>query len=137
MKNILTILSIIIIFASCSDRVGGWHPAPELQTAHELMQERPDIALKVLIGFDFDDSMSRSITNEYQILVAEALYKNYCQQTNDKAVNAATAYYDSILEKHPKDKDLAFETARAHYYEAIGWTEAGTTQKEMNMCGKN
>ena len=73
MKNLLAILTILVAFASCADRAGGWHPAPELRTAHELMQERPDSALKVLVGFDIDDSTSRSVVNEYQILVAEAL----------------------------------------------------------------
>ncbi|MCQ2316534.1 MAG: hypothetical protein MJZ85_07615 [Bacteroidales bacterium] len=123
MKNLLAILSILIVFASCSDRAGGWRPAPELRTAHELMQERPDSALKVLVGFDIDDSTSRSVVNEYQILVAEALYKNYCQQTNAHAVIDAAAYYDSVFEKYPENSGLAFETARAHYYKAVGETE--------------
>ena len=123
MKNLLAILSILVVFASCSDKAGGWHSAPELRTAHELMQERPDSALKVLIGFDFDDSTSRSVVNEYQILVAEALYKNYCQQTNAHAVIDAAAYYDSVFEKYPENSGLAFETARAHYYKAVGETE--------------
>ena len=123
MKNLLAILSILVVFASCSDRAGGWHLAPELQTAHELMQERPDSALKILIGFDIDDSTSRSVVNEYQILVAEALYKNDYQQTNAQAVIDATAYYDSVFEKYPENSGLAFETARAHYYKAVGETE--------------
>ena len=122
-KKLLAILSAIIVFASCSDKAGGWHSAPELQTAHELMQERPDSALKVLIGFDIADSTSRSVVNEYQILVAEALYKNYCQQTNAHAVIDAAAYYDSVFEKYPENSGLAFETARAHYYRAVGETE--------------
>ncbi|MCQ2316389.1 MAG: hypothetical protein MJZ85_06875 [Bacteroidales bacterium] len=123
MKNLLAILSILVVFASCSDKAGGWRPAPELQAAHELMQERPDSALKVLVGFDIDDSTSRSVVNEYQILVAEALYKNYCQQTNAHAVIDAAAYYDSVFEKYPENSGLAFETARAHYYKAVGETE--------------
>lgn len=123
MKNLLAILTILVAFASCSDRAGGWRPAPELRTAHELMQERPDSALKVLIGFDIGDSTSRSVVNEYQILVAEALYKNDCAQTNAPAVIDATAYYDSVFEKYPENSDLAFETARAHYYKAVGATE--------------
>ena len=123
MKNILAILSILVAFASCSDRAGGWRPAPELQTAHGLMPELPDSALKVLVGFDIDDSTSRSVVNEYQILVAEALYKNDCQQTNAAAVIGATAYYDSVFEIYPKNQELAFETARAHYYKAVGETE--------------
>ncbi len=122
-KNLLVILSILVVFASCSDRAGGWCPAPELQTAHELMQERPDSALKVLVGFDIDDSTSRSVVNEYQILVAEALYKNDCAQTNAHAVIDAAAYYDSVFEKYPENSGLAFETARAHYYKAVGETE--------------
>ena len=42
MKNLLAILTILVAFASCSDRAGGWHSAPELRTAHELMLEQPD-----------------------------------------------------------------------------------------------
>ncbi|MDO5343273.1 MAG: hypothetical protein Q4F69_12625 [Bacteroidia bacterium] len=123
MKNLLAILTILVAFASCSDRAGGWRPAPELRTAHELMPEQPDSALKVLIGFDIDDSTSRSVVNEYQILVVEALYKNDYQQTNAAAVIDAAAYYDSVFEKYPENSDLAFETARAHYYKAVGETE--------------
>ncbi len=123
MKNVLAILSAIVVFASCSDKAGGGHSAPELQAAHELMQERPDSALKVRVGFDIVDSPSRSVVNEYQILVAEALYKNDYQQTNASAVIAATAYYDSVFEKYPENSGLAFETARAHYYKAVGETE--------------
>ena len=128
MKNLLAILTILVAFASCSDRAGGWHSAPELRTAHELMQELPDSALKVLIGFDLDDvcagdADSAAVSSEYHILVAEALYKNDCQQTNAAAVIAATAYYDSVFEKYPENSGLAFETARAHYYKAVGETE--------------
>lgn len=57
------------------------------------------------------------------IIVADSLYKNYLPQSNDSAVTAATAYFDSLSAIYPKDADLAYKTARAHYYKAIGEQE--------------
>lgn len=57
------------------------------------------------------------------IIVADSLYKNYLPQNNDSAVMAATAFFDSLSALYPKDADLAYKTARAHYYKAIGERE--------------
>ena len=129
MKNLLAILSAIIVFASCSDKAGGWHSAPELRTAHGLMQERPDSALKVLIGFGIDNSMSRSITNEYQILVAEALYKNDCAQTNRQKVIDAVRFFDSLTMKHPDNDDITMLSARSHYINGVGLYENDSVEE--------
>jgi len=123
MKNLFAILTIIVAFLSCSDKIVEWRFATELQNVRDLMQEQPDSALKVLISFDLNEKADIAEMHEYQILVAEALYKNDYQQTNDAAVIAAAAYYDSIFEIYPENKNLAFETARAHYYKAVGETE--------------
>lgn len=57
------------------------------------------------------------------IIVADSLYKNYLPQSNDSAVREATAYFDSLSVSYPKDAELAYKTARAHYYKAIGEQE--------------
>jgi len=69
-------------------------------------------------------SLNSDILKQYEaIIVADSLYKNYLPQSNDSAVTAATAYFDSISALYPKDADLAYKTARAHYYKAIGEQE--------------
>ncbi len=129
MKNLLAILSILVVFASCSDKAGGWHSAPELQAAHELMQERPDSALKVLVGFDIGDSTSRSVVNEYQILVAEALYKNDYQQTNRQKVIDAVRFFDSLTMKHSNNDDITMLSARSHYINGVGLYENDSVEE--------
>lgn len=62
-------------------------------------------------------------TQYESIIVADSLYKNYLPQSNDSAVRVATAYFDSLSVLYPKDAELAYKTAMAHYYKAIGEQE--------------
>lgn len=75
-------------------------------------------AVKAQLSLDSND------LKQYEaVIVADSLYKNYLPQSNDSAVIAAAAYFDSLSSIYPKDADLAYKTARAHYYKAIGEQE--------------
>ena len=86
----------------------------------------PDAALDILIDVSntVDESkLSKPDYYEYQILIAEALYKNDLIQTNDSAVFEAVRYYDSLAQIYPKNVEVILQKSRAHYYKAVGESE--------------
>lgn len=107
-----------------------------LQTITDTMTCCPDVALNILINVSdtIDDShLSKPDYYEYQILIAEALFKNDFLQTNDFAVYEAVNYYDSLAEKYPKNVDALFQKSRAHYYKAVGESEKDNIK---NACAE-
>lgn len=107
-----------------------------LQTISDTMVCRPDISLDILI--DASDTVDESKLSkpdyyEYQILIAEALFKNKLMQTNDSAVFEAVRYYDSLAEKYPKNTEVLFQKSRSHYYKAVGENENNDVK---NACAE-
>ncbi|MCQ2315054.1 MAG: hypothetical protein MJZ56_07820 [Bacteroidales bacterium] len=97
-----------------------------LKTITDTMTANPDAALDMIVSLSdtLDEThLSKTEYYEYQILVAEALYKNDFRQTNDSAVTAAAVFYDSLALKYPKNIDVIFYKARAHYYKGVGEQE--------------
>ncbi len=100
-----------------------------LQKVDDTMTCCPSDALDMLIAVsdEIDDSqISKTDYYEYQILVAEALYKNYYMQSNVAAVLEAVNYYDSLAKCYPHNTDVLFQKSRAYYYKAVGETENGS-----------
>ena len=92
----------------------------------------PDVALNLLIGVSDtvdEQGLSKPDYCEYQILIAEALYKNECSQSNSFAVAEAVNYYDSLAQIYPKNVDVLFQKSRAHYYNAVGESEKNDIKK--------
>lgn len=86
----------------------------------------PDVALNILIGVSDtvdDKGLSKPDYYEYQILIAEALYKNDFSQTNDSAIVESVRFYDSLANIYHKNVDVLFQKSRAHYYKAVGESE--------------
>lgn len=103
-----------------------------LETITDTMTCCPEVALDILIGVSdtVDESkLSKPDYYEYQILIAEALYKNDLLQTNDSAVFEAVRYYDSIAQIYPKNMEILFQKSRAHYYNAVGENENNDIKK--------
>lgn len=97
-----------------------------LNTITDTMICCPEAALNILISVSDtvdEQGLSKPDYYEYQILIAEALYKNDFSQTNDSAVIEAVKFYDSLANIYPKNVDVLFPKARAHYYQAVGETE--------------
>ena len=128
-------------------RVEG--PSPELCAVDSLMWRQPDSALMRLLPY-FNDSCCGdakfcvSTTTEYNrhyahLLLAELLYKNYCEQTNRTELLQAVTYFDSLVRQVSppfkgargiKNKNSTFSThafldARAHYINGVGYYEQG------------
>lgn len=105
-----------------------------LKTITDTMACCPDAALDILICVSdtVDESkLSKLDYYEYQILIAEALYKNDLMQTNDSSVFEAVRYYDGLAQIYPKNVDVLFQKSRAHYYKAVG---EGEKDDIKNAC---
>lgn len=86
----------------------------------------PEAALNILISVSDtvdEQGLSKPDYYEYQILIAEALYKNDFSQTNDSAIVESVRFYDSLANIYPKNVDVLFQKSRAHYYKAVGESE--------------
>ena len=94
-----------------------------------LMQCQPDSALNRLLSY-YDTVEDRHYAN---LLLSELLYKNDYEQTNRDELLDAMAWYDSVAEAHPHDKDIAFLDARCHYMNGVGYYE---TDSVVNACGE-
>ena len=115
-----------------------------LSVIDSVMQQRPDSALALLL--DCRDGVHTVSTNPtdrhyYQLLLAEALYKNDSVQRNRKALQGAVSYFDSLMLSDACDASLqgfcrrdtprvsanrpsiAFLSARAHYINGVGYYE--------------
>ena len=110
MKRSLGLILIIVTMVSCLRHATetAYAPSQRLIAIDTLMQTRPDSALTLLLDSTVDDPY-------YQLLLSEALYKNYYAQTNRAELFDAMAYYDSINEP--------FLSARCHYMIGVGYYE--------------
>lgn len=127
MKKIHTVaILLLIIITSCIEKKHHNIFSPKFKKTREMLTNKVDSALYNLL--DIKDSINTYyndpyLVNEYHILLAEAQFKNQYKQSNDKEVEKATKFYDSLFNIYKNDKDLSFQTARAHYYKAVGEME--------------
>ena len=112
MKRFCLIWALLFLaLAGCHRPVETCHGASltsELVSIDSLMQTRPDSALALLQASPKEDPY-------YQLLLSEALYKNYFDQFNRPELLKAMAYYDSL--------DCPFLSARCHYMNGVGYYE--------------
>ena len=160
----------LALLAACTCPDDGsetrWIASPELSAIDSLMWRQPDSALAVLMDYLSDDgrdgactvsndihcdtkgdgactvSTDETFDNHYaNLLLAELLYKNYCEQTNRSELSQAVSYFDSLtstLNDHPhaswrhggleppspeRNDNLFFLEARAHYINGVGYYE--------------
>ena len=102
---------LFLALTACHRPVETCHGASltsELVAIDSLMQSRPDSALVQLQASPKEDPY-------YQLLLSEALYKNYFDQFNRPELLKAMAYYDSL--------DSPFLSARCHYMNGVGYYE--------------
>ena len=127
MKKIFTAaLLLLFILSSCNETNNNNIFSPKFKKTREMLTSKVDSALYNLLNIK--DSINTYykdpyLVNEFNVLLAEAHFKNQKKQANHRDVEKATQFYDSLFNIHKKDKDLSFQTARAHYYKAVGETE--------------
>lgn len=134
-------ITLILCFVSVScvktveyDRLSD--KRPEFRPVYELKESLPDSALFLFnrIADTLNESALRKQSDflffEYQVLKAEIYYKNNCNARNDSLVLAAYDFYGSLLSGQlsmNRNKDLAFQYARACYYKAVVEEHAEST----------
>ena len=171
--RIVVLLGMMLMLAGCGTSPrpsprgeGGNSPAAErhpfmegeacrtLENIDSLMWQQPDSAFALLQAFA-DRPEAASLDgfdgHYFQLLAAELLYKNDCQQTNRKDLLRAVAYFDSLTlslddahrPRRPhrgldprspvRNDDPVFLTARAHYINGAGYYERDSV---VEACGE-
>ena len=134
---------LLWLLASCKQApttiIGGQMLVSASDTALSLagvdsvMQQWPDSALTLLLDCrDGVHTVSTEPTDRhyYELLLAEALYKNDSAQANRKELQQAMAYYDSLCSCKDVARNastIAFLDARAHYMNGVGYYENDNT----------
>ena len=90
MKNILSILLLLLAFTACSDKKAV---TDVLNRAEAVMDEHPDSALNLLRTLTFDDFQKEKNRARYALLHSQALDKNYIDVTSDSLISVAVEYY--------------------------------------------
>ena len=89
----------------------------ELTAIDSLMWTQPDSALILLLDKPIDDPY-------YQLLLYEALYKNYYAQANRPELLESMRHYDSV--------GNVFLAARCHYMNGVGYFEMDSVVEACN-----
>ena len=105
MKNILSILFLLLAFTACKDPKAV---TDVLNRAEAVMNEHPDSALNLLRTLTFDDFQKEKNRARYALLHSQALDKNYIDVTSDSLISVAVEYY--------KDKDDVRSKFLSYYY---------------------
>ena len=126
---------LIIVLCSFLTSCSKFNLFPQVETPyhHGILREisdtisnHPKEALKLLNNIDkpiVDNDFSVQEYHEYQILLSEALYKNYYNQTNHNEVVNACSFFDSLSLLHPENIEITFLFSKALYYKATGFEE--------------
>ena len=103
MKNILSILLLLLAFTACGDKKAV---TDVLNRAEAVMNEHPDSALNLLRTLTFDDFQKESNRARYALLHSQALDKNYIDVTSDSIISVAVDYYKN--ENEVRNKFLSY-----------------------------
>ena len=134
MKRYFTICLLVfssMFFSSCSKinlypkSATPYHHGI-LKNITDTMTNHPEHALSMLKNIDdiiIENDFAEQEYHEYQILLSEANYKNFYNQTNHKEVIDACKYFDSLTSLYPQNIEITFLYSRAQYYKAVGLEE--------------
>ena len=103
MKNILSLLLLLLAFTACGDKKAV---TDVLNRAEALMNEHPDSALNLLRTLTFDDFQKEKNRARYALLHSQALDKNYIDVTSDSIISVAVEYYQD--EEDVRNKFLSY-----------------------------
>ena len=87
-KCLIGALFIMMAFGGCSKP-----SLKELEIAPSLMEEHPDSVVNMLEKFELPNDVSDSDKARYDLLLAEARYKNFIDEDNDSVIKACADYF--------------------------------------------
>lgn len=126
MKKMFMFLVCILLLLSCNKDSDNNIISAYFEETRNLMMVNPREALDFLLNInDSIESLQQNpyLKNEFNILLAEAHFKNGYKQPNKNRVEESTCFYDSLFNIYEKNINVSYQTARAHYYKAVGEME--------------
>ena len=140
MKRYFSLICFLIfssmLFSSCSKI--NLYPKSSTPYHHgilknitDTMKKHPEHALSMLESIDdiiIENDFTEQELHEYQILLSEAKYKNFYNQTNHAEVIKACKYFDSLASSYPQNAEITFLDSKALYYKAVGLEELENTK---------
>lgn len=126
MKKMFMFLVCILLLLSCNKDSDNNIISAYFEETRNLMMVNPREALDFLLNInDSIESLQQDpyLKNEFNILLAEAHFKNGYKQPNKNRVEESTCFYDSLFNIYEKNINVSYQTARAHYYKAVGEME--------------
>lgn len=121
MKNTILLLGVLLLFisTSCSHKEVDIALLPELQQADDMMYMRPDSALRILEQMTVPPASNRFQNATWCLLITQARYKNFVNQSSDSLINIAYNYF--MQQDNPQRKALVLYYKGALYEE---WADA-------------
>ena len=132
-KNILFILTILLLLACTACDRSARHVTEHLSQAEELIWTAPDSALHILESISASRHLTGKEQADYALLLSLAQYRCYIPVSSDSLINLAIEYY--------KDKNDADKKGAAFYVKGCILEEytkdipnALLAYKEAEMC---
>ena len=132
-KNILFILTILLLLACTACDRSARHVTEHLSQAEELIWAAPDSALHILESISTSRHLTGKEQADYALLLSLAQYRCYIPVSSDSLINLAIEYY--------KDKNDADKKGAAFYVKGCILEEytkdipnALLAYKEAEMC---
>ncbi|MEE0195445.1 MAG: hypothetical protein UEP29_07350 [Phocaeicola massiliensis] len=132
-KNILFILTILLLLACTACDRSARHVTEHLSQAEELIWTTPDSALHILESISTSRHLTGKEQADYALLLSLAQYRCYIPVSSDSLINLAVEYY--------KDKNDADKKGAAFYVKGCILEEytkdipnALLAYKEAEMC---
>ena len=132
-KNILFILTILLLLACTACDRSARHVTEHLSQAEELVWTTPDSALHILESISTSRHLTGKEQADYALLLSLAQYRCYIPVSSDSLINLAIEYY--------KDKNDADKKGAAFYVKGCILEEytkdipnALLAYKEAEMC---
>ena len=114
-KNILFILTILLLLACTACDRSARHVTEHLSQAEELIWTTPDSALHILESISTSRHLTGKEQADYALLLSLAQYRCYIPVSSDSLINLAIEYY--------KDKNDADKKGKALYIKGCVWKE--------------
>ncbi len=96
---------LCFLFISCSHKEGNETLSNSLLQAESVMYTRPDSALAILEAMPVPTASNRLEHATWCLLLTQAKYKNYVEQTSDSLINMASEYFST--HDNPQRKAMA------------------------------
>ena len=125
MKQLLTILLLVLCLASCNHHSEHWKTITDME---RIIEERPDSVLNVLQAIDTDKLVGDEEPAKHALLLSMALDKNYIDKTSFEVLQPAIDYYE--------DNGSATDKLRTYYYQGRIYQNAGNDAMAMEAFVK-